>query len=89
MRWTTVLIEHPWLALVIAAVLAVLWWRTRSRITLVTAALWAAYAGWEIAVSEDHPDANIRIDLLAIYPALAILTVIATWFGIRQRTSRD
>jgi hypothetical protein len=36
-------------------------------------------------VSEDRADANIRIDLLVIYPVLAVLTVLAVWSGCRVR----
>ena len=80
MRWTTLLIDHPWLALLGATALALVWRSTGSRIALVAAALWVAYAGWEITVSEDRPDANIRIDLFVIYP---VLTVLAVWSGWR------
>jgi hypothetical protein len=85
MRWTTFLIEHPWLALLVATALALVWRSTRSRIALVAAVLWVAYTGWEIAVSEDRADANIRIDLFVIYPMLAVLTVLAVWSGCRAR----
>lgn len=88
MRWTTLLIDHPWLALLGAAALAVLWRSTHSRIALVAAVLWVAYAGWEIAVSEGRADANIRIDLLVIYPVLAVLTVLAVWSGWRATRPR-
>ena len=86
MRWTTLLIDHPWLALLGASVLALVWRSTRSRIALFATVLWVAYTGWEITVSEDRADANIRIDLLVIYPVLAVLTVLAVWSG--WRTSR-
>jgi uncharacterized membrane protein len=79
------LIDYPWLALLGAAALAIVWRSTRSRIALVAAILWFVYAGWEIAVSEERPDANIRIDLLVIYPVLAVLTVLAVWSGCRLR----
>jgi hypothetical protein len=87
MRWTTVLIAHPWLALLPAALLAALWWRSRARTTFVAAALWIAYLGWEIAVSEDRTDANIRIDLLLIYPLLFIVTLAGLWAGRKTRGS--
>jgi hypothetical protein len=38
-----------------------------------------------IAVSEDPTDANIRIDLLVIYPVLAALAVLAVWSDCRLR----
>jgi type VI protein secretion system component VasK len=85
MRWTTLLIDHPWLALLGATALAQVWRSTRSRIALVAAVLWVAYTGWEITLSEDRPDANIRIDLLVIYPMLAVLTAFAVWSGWRAR----
>lgn len=85
MRWTTLLIDHPWLALLVATALAIMWRSTRSRIALVAAVLWVAYTGWEITVSEDRAGANIRIDLLIIYPMLAVLTVLAVWSGWRAR----
>jgi hypothetical protein len=85
MRWTTLLIDHPWLALLVAAALALVWRSTRSRTALVAAVSWVAYTGWEITVSEDRLDANIRIDLLVIYPVLGVLTVLAAWSGWRAR----
>jgi hypothetical protein len=88
MRWTTLLIDHPSLALLGAIALALLWRSARSRIALVAAVLWVAYAGWEITVSEDRADANIRIDLLVIYPVLAVLTVLAVWSGWRATRRR-
>ena len=83
MRWTTLLIDHPWLALLVATALALVWRSCRSRTALVAAVLWVAYAAWEITVSEDRLDANIRIDLLVIYPLLGVLTVLAVWSGWR------
>ena len=85
MRWTTLLIDHPWLALLVATALALVWRSCLSRTALVAAVLWVAYAAWEITVSEHRLDANIRIDLLVIYPLLAVLTVLAVWSGWRAR----
>jgi hypothetical protein len=87
MRWTTVLIAYPWLSLVAATLLLWLWWRSRSTVTLVAGLLWIAYAAWEYAVREG-PDANIRIDLLLIYPLLAAVTLAGLWFGRHHRASR-
>ncbi|GAA1657660.1 hypothetical protein MMUR_25320 [Mycolicibacterium murale] len=82
MRWTTILIAYPWLALVPAGLLLGLWARSRSRVVLVAAGLWVAYLAWELFVTEG-PDANIRLDLLLIYPALLVLTVWALIAGVR------
>ena len=35
--------------------------------------LWAAFAAWEWLVLTQTPDANIRVDLLLIYPVLLII----------------
>ena len=42
---------------------------------LVIATAWGAYAAWEWLVITQTPEANIRVDLLAIWPLLAILTL--------------
>lgn len=41
---------------------------------------WLAYAGWEWLVLAKTPEANIRVDLLVIWPLLVILTL---WAVIR------
>jgi hypothetical protein len=86
MRWTTVLIDHPWLALIAAALLVGLWVTSRSRSALAAALLWVAYAVWEFAVSESSPDANIRIDLFLIYPVLLVITAAGLCCAIRSLT---
>ena len=50
------------------------------RVLLVPAIAWALYAVWELAVMMRTPEANIRVDLLIIYPILAILSL---WFIIK------
>lgn len=47
---------------------------------LVPAIAWACYAAWELFVMLVSPEANIRVDLLVIYPVLAVLSV---WFVVR------
>ena len=59
MRWTTLLIDHPWLSLIPAVLLLGLWAVRRSRMSLVAAVLWLAYLGWEFAVKET-PRPSIR-----------------------------
>ncbi len=41
----------------------------------VIATLWGVYAAWEWLVITQTPEANIRIDLLVIWPLLTILTL--------------
>lgn len=47
---------------------------------LVPAIGWLLYAAWEWLVVWKTPEANIRVDLLLIWP---VLLVISVWFGIR------
>ena len=47
---------------------------------LVPTAAWALYAVWEWLVVWRTPEANIRVDLLLIWPVLLILSI---WFTIR------
>ena len=43
---------------------------------LLTAAMtWGLYAAWEWLVQIKTPEANIRVDLLVMWPVLAILSV--------------
>jgi hypothetical protein len=51
-----------------------------SKPLLVIAIIWGVYAVWEWLVITQTPEANIRVDLLVIWPILAVLTV---WQTIR------
>ena len=56
--------------------------------TVATAAAgWLLYAVWEWVVGEQSPDADIRIDLLLIYPILAILSLAAIITIVRRLTT--
>ena len=50
------------------------------RAMLVVVAVWLLYALWEWLVATQSPEANIRVDLLLIWPLVAIISV---WFTIR------
>ena len=50
------------------------------RALFVVAAAWAFYAAWEWLVATLPPEANIRVDLLLIWP---IVLIISIWFAIR------
>jgi hypothetical protein len=55
---------------------------------LAAALSWAAYAAYEAAITMRilcSGKCNLRIDLLAIYPALVLLTFIAAIIGARGR----
>ena len=62
-----------WIALRLAGVPA----GRRPSALLVPAVFCFLYAGWEWLVTTRTPEANIRMDLLIIWPALFILTVWA------------
>ena len=47
---------------------------------LVPAIAWAVYAAWEAMVLWRTPEANIRVDLMLIWPVLLILSA---WFSFR------
>ena len=47
---------------------------------LVPTVAWLLYAVWEWFVTVKTPEANIRIDLLILWPILAILSI---WFVIK------
>ncbi len=50
---------------------------------LVAAVAWALYAVWEWLAHVRTPEANIRVDLLVIWPALAILSAWAPFRSLR------
>jgi hypothetical protein len=75
-----VLVEYPWIAMIVAALCAALWLWRRRRIAGIAAAVWGFYAVYEYLMKLRvlcSGECNIRIDLLLIYPALAVLTVVA------------
>lgn len=47
---------------------------------LVAAIAWALYAAWEWLVQVRTPEANIRVDLLVIWPVLAL---VSAWALVR------
>jgi hypothetical protein len=74
-----ILVRQPWLALVAGVLFLVASWRTRSRLGFGCAALWLLYGAYEAAIRFRlicSGDCNIRIDLLAIYPLLALATLV-------------
>ena len=49
----------------------------RANALWIPALAWLAYAGWEWLVLVMSPDANIRVDLLLIWPVVALATLWA------------
>jgi hypothetical protein len=88
-RW---LVQQPVHLLTVAAGHAAIWailritvLRTvpRADAFLVPAALWVAYAAWEWLLVRKSPDADIRFDLLLIWPALFAVTLWSVLRAIR------
>jgi hypothetical protein len=50
---------------------------------LFAAAAWALYAAWEWLVKVRTPEANIRVDLLLIWPVLLVASIVALVKALR------
>ena len=50
---------------------------------LAVAIAWALYAAWEWLVQVRTPEANIRVDLIVMWPVLAILSAWALFRALR------
>ena len=53
------------------------------RALLVVVAIWVSYAAWEWLVVTLTPEANIRVDLLLIWPVLLVTTVWMLFRSLR------
>ncbi|MBM3803314.1 MAG: hypothetical protein FJW26_13515 [Acidimicrobiia bacterium] len=73
-------IAQPWLALIPAAFLAVLYWNSRKRVALVASCCWLCYLPYEWGMKLRilcSGECNIRVDLLLIYPCLLLVSLAA------------
>jgi hypothetical protein len=50
------------------------------RSLLIASAAWALYAAWEWLVQIKTPEANVRVDLMLIWPVVLIVSI---WFSVR------
>lgn len=82
-------VQKPFSILVVAAIFAAAYLALRFTslgagkhysALLVPAIGWALYAAWEWLVLWKTPEANIRVDLMLIWPVLLVLSI---WFSIR------
>lgn len=83
-----VLIEFPWLALLIGAVLVTLGRRLSRRTAVLVGGLWVLYGLYETGMRLRwlcSGECNIRIDLLLLYPVLLVATVAAVVSLLRGR----
>jgi hypothetical protein len=80
------LIEQPAVALLPFLSLLFLYFLSGRRFILLVALLWACYVPYEFGMKLRllcSGECNIRIDLLLIYPALALLSVLAVAVAVR------
>ena len=78
-RNMVVLIEHPLLAAVPGAVFVGLFAVSRKLLVLTAAVAWLAYLPYEYAMKLRllcSGDCNIRLDLVVLYPALLIVSLV-------------
>jgi len=87
-RNMAVLIEHPLLAAVPVAVFVALFAVSRKLLVLIAAVAWLAYLPYEYAMKLRllcSGDCNIRLDLMVLYPALLIISVVGLAVFARAR----
>jgi hypothetical protein len=80
MTFGIIFIAYPWAAIIVSAVFAVLFIYRRRVISGVAAGLWAVYGIYELLMQMRvlcSGECNIRVDLLLIYPALLVISVLA------------
>jgi hypothetical protein len=87
-----ILIEQPWLAAVPLAFFLALYALSRNRLVLAAAAAWLVYLPYEYSLKLRilcTGECNIRIDLLALYPALVLISAAGVaaflWSLARRR----
>jgi hypothetical protein len=87
-----IFVEYPVLALVIGVFLVLVGRRTRHPTAVLVGMLWTVYAAYEFGMKRRwlcSGECDIRIDLLLIYPVLAIGLLVALITLFRpSRTSR-
>ena len=80
------MVEYPLLATFPFLVLTGLYLWTKRRFILIVALCWAFYIPYEYGMKWRllcSGECNIRVDLLLIYPSLAVLSVISIGIAIR------
>ena len=91
MRFLGVFVEYPWLALLPAVVFGTIGFRRNRAVAWVTAVAWLVYAVYEEAMARRilcSGECNIRVDLLLLYPALLMLSLVAVFSALRARRVR-
>ncbi len=76
------MIEWPWIAAVIGVGFTVLFIRRRGRAVAWAAVLWVGYSAYEYGMKARvlcSGECNIRVDLLLVWPVLAVVSLMALW----------
>ena len=84
-------IVRPWLALIPAVILLLLWKAGPSRVALVAAIIWLLYTVLEYSIWMRwtcSADCNIRVDLLLIAPLLWIATIAGIAHAVWRASKR-
>jgi hypothetical protein len=87
-RLLGVFIAWPALALGPAVIFGALYAYGRRNLVLITAIAWLAYFPYELAMKLRilcSGECNIRVDLLVLYPVLAVLSVASVVVALRAR----
>ncbi len=88
----SLLVQSPWLAFIPAALFLVAYEMTKRRLAFWTAVLWILYAVYEFGMKRRWlctGECNIRVDLLLIYPVLALLSLVAAIQALRAVLRRS
>ncbi|HTC23325.1 MAG TPA: hypothetical protein VK688_03120 [Gemmatimonadales bacterium] len=86
-----IFIEHPGLAALLGGLFLLAYWLTRRPAIAVAGLGWIAYSGYEAAMRLRWlctGECNIRLDLLAIYPLLVLVSLIALVALVRWQLGR-
>lgn len=82
-----IFIFAPWLALGVALLFGVIYWRARVGGAAVAGALWLLYFLYEEGMRRRilcSGECNIRVDLLLIYPVLLGVSIAAVIVALRR-----
>jgi len=86
MSLLAVFIEWPWLALGPAVLFLELYRRSGRKLVATAACMWGLYAVYEYGMRRRwlcSGECDIRVDLLLLYPLLAVASVVAAVVAIR------
>lgn len=91
-RTMSILIETPLLAAMPAGLFFMLFLVSKKRLALSASIAWLVYMGYEYGMKARllcSGECNIRIDLLVLYPALVVLSVIVLFMAVVTMSSRN